>query len=80
MSENKDVALALKTLYTKLVHEVETQNARSFKSPDAVKLYECFLNALYDTQGMYCADSDETLRIPRPVVDFSALMKNTEKD
>ena len=80
MVENKEIALVLKTLYDNLVNEVETQNTNSFKNPDTVKLYECFLNALYDTQGQYCTDSDTDLRIPRPVVNPSALLEDAKKN
>lgn len=74
MADKKETALVLKELYVNFVNEVEIQNSNNFKNPDTIKLYECFLNALYDTQGKYCTDDNKDIRISRPIVDPSKLL------
>lgn len=75
--ENKEIAVMLKRLHTQIVHEVSIQNAGTFHSLDAIKLYECVLNALWTTQGLYCSDKDPD-RIPRPSINPLDLLQQEE--
>lgn len=75
MTENNQIAHAFKMLYDNFSSEVESHNAKHFKSEDTVLLYQCLLNAICSTQHFYCSKDDPDY-ISRPVVDVSKLLED----